>query len=109
MSSPAVVLVYSPLLVSQTIAEIAVPFATGRFINALVGGISPSGPFAALAALLLAKAALTPCLQRFILSRARNIELGIQNRALDAVMDFSPAELSPLANGELVAKLTRDA
>ena len=108
MSSPMVVFAYSPLLIAQTIAGIAIPFATGRFIDALVGGVAPVGPFAVLAALLLAKAALTPCLQRIILSRARNIELMLQKRVLDAVMEFSPAELSPLANGELVAKLTRD-
>ena len=55
LSSPAVMFVYSPLLVVQTIAGIAVPFATGRFINALVDGESPIMPFAALAALLLAR------------------------------------------------------
>ncbi|MBQ3290608.1 MAG: ABC transporter ATP-binding protein [Kiritimatiellae bacterium] len=109
MSSPAVVFVYSPLLVAQTVAGIAVPFATGHFIDALVGGISPVGPFVVLAALLLIRAVLTPCLQRFVLSRARNIELKLQDRVLDAVMGFSPSELFPLANGELVAKLTRDA
>ena len=109
MSAPMVVFVYSPLLVAQTVAGIAIPFATGRFIDALVGGVAPIGPFAVLAALMLAKSVLTPCLQRFILSRARNIELKLQKRVLDAVMSFSPSELSPLANGELVAKLTRDA
>ena len=109
MSSPVVVFVYSPLLIAQTVAGIAVPFATGRFIDALVGGTAPVGQFAVLAALLLVKAALTPCLQRLIFSRARDIELKIQKRALDAVMNFSPAEIAPLANGELVAKLTRDA
>ena len=71
MSSPMVVFVYSPLLVAQTVAGIAVPFATGRFIDALVGGVASVSPFAVLAALLLARAALTPCLQRLILSRAR--------------------------------------
>ena len=109
MSAPMVVFVYSPLLVAQTVAGIAIPFATGRFIDALVGGVAPIGQFAVLAALMLAKSVLTPCLQRFILSRARNIELKLQKRVLDAVMSFSPSELSPLANGELVAKLTRDA
>ena len=109
ISSPAVVFVYSPLLVVQTIVGIAVPFATGRFIDSLVGGIAPVGPFVVLAALLLVRAVLTPCLQRLALSRARNIELKLQDRVLDAVMGFSPSELSPLANGELVAKLTRDA
>ena len=109
ISSPMVVFAYSPLLIAQTIAGIAVPFATGRFIDALVGGAAPVGPFAVLVALLLVKAGLTPCLQLIILSRARNIELKLQKRVLDAVMEFSPAELSPLANGELVAKLTRDA
>ena len=109
MSSPMIIFVYSPLLVAQTIAGIAVPFATGRFIDALVERIDPIGPFIVLAALLLASAALTPCLQRLLLSRARNIELKLQEQALDAVMGFPPAELSPLANGALVAKLTRDA
>ena len=109
LSSPAVVFVYSPLLVVQTVAGIAVPFATGRFINALVDGESPIMPFAALATLVLVKAALSPCLQRLVLSRARHIELKLQERVIDTVLDFSPAEMSPLANGELVAKLTRDA
>ena len=109
MSAPMVVFVYSPLLVMQTIAGIAVPFATGRFIDALVGGVAPTGQFVALAALLLVKAVLTPCLQRLALSSARDLELKIQERSLDAAMDFSPSELSTLANGELVAKITRDA
>lgn len=104
-----VVFVYSPLLVAQTVAGIAVPFVTGRFIDALVGRVAPIEPFVVLAALLLVRAILTPCLQRFVLSRARAIELKLQERVLDAVMGFSPSELSPLANGELVAKLTRDA
>ena len=108
LSSPAVVFVYSPLLVVQTVAGIAVPFATGNFINALVDGESPIMPFVALATLLLVKAALTPCLQRLVLSRARHIELKLQERVIDTVMGFSPAEMSPLADGELVAKLTRD-
>ena len=33
----------------------------------------------------------------------------MQERALDAVLDFPPSELPTLANGEIVAKLTRDA
>ena len=109
MSSPIVVFVCSPLLVAQTVAGIAVPFATGQFIDALVGRLEPIGPFVVLAALLLARAMLTPCLQRLVLSLARNIELNVQERALDAVMDFSPSEIFALANGEFVAKLTRDA
>ena len=109
LSSPLIVFVYSPLLLALTIAGIAVPFATGRFINSLVGGMSPVAPFVLLAALLALRAVMTPCLQRFILSRSRDIELNLQRRVLDAVMDFSPSELAPLADGTLVAKLTRDA
>ena len=109
LSSPLIVFVYSPLLLALTIAGIAVPFATGRFINSLVGGMSPVAPFVLLAALLALRAVMTPCLQRFILSRSRNIELNLQRRVLDAVMNFSPSELAPLADGTLVAKLTRDA
>ena len=106
---PSIVFVYSPLLVVQTVAGIAVPFATGRFIDDLICGIEPVGSFAVLTALLLVRATLAPCLQRFILSRARAIELKMQEQVLDAVMGFSPSEISPLANGRLVAKLTRDA
>ena len=84
------------------------PFATGRFIDALVEGTRPESPFALLAALLLVRAALTPCLQRLVASRARDMELLLQKRALDAVLGFSPSKLSSLANGDLVAKLTRD-
>lgn len=115
LSSPLVAFVYSPLLMVQTVAGIAVPFATGRFIDSLVGGIAPggmfapNGPFAVLAALLLVRAIMTPCLQRLVQSRAREIELNLQGRALEAVMDFSPSELSAINDGSLVAKLTRDA
>ena len=109
MSSPAVVFVYSPLLAGMTVVGIVVPFAMGRFIDALVGGQPPVAPFAVLAALLAARAVLTPCLQRFAISRSRMVELRLQERVLAAVMDFPPAELSSLADGSLVAKLTRDA
>ena len=108
LSSPAVVFVYSPLLVVQTIAGIAVPFATGCFIDALIGGTPPITPFALLAALLLVKATMTPCLQRFILSRSREIELMLQKRVLGAIIDCPPSELSFLTDGTLVAKMTRD-
>ncbi len=109
LSSPIVAFVYSPFLMVQTAAGIAVPFATGRFIDSLVGGTSPITPFTLLAALLAVRAVMTPCLQRLVLSRARDIELNLQGRVLDAVMGFSPSELTPLADGSLVAKLTRDA
>ena len=108
LSSPLVAFIYSPLLVAQTVAGIAVPFATGHFIDSLVDGLPPVAPFLVLAALLVVRAVLTPCLQRLVLSQARDIELDLQGRVLDAALGFSPSELSPLANGELVAKLTRD-
>lgn len=109
LSVPVVVFVYSPLLIVLTVADIAVPFAIGRFIDAIVGGTSPVAPFIALAALLLARATATPCLQWLILSCARRIELKLQERTLNAVMNLSPAELSAFADGDVVAKLTRDA
>ena len=109
LSSHAVVFVYSPLLIALTVAGIAVPFATGRFIDSLVGGISPVAPFVLLAALLVVRAVMTPVLQRIVLSCARKAELKLQWRVLNAVMDFPPSELYSLADGALVAKLTRDA
>ena len=108
-SSPGVAFIHAPLLIAQTVAGIAIPFATGRFIDALVEGSPAIRPFATLAALSIASAAASAFLQRFILHHARRVELKLQNEALDAVMGFAPHELSPLANGELVAKLTRDA
>ena len=108
LSSPVVAFVYSPLLIVLTAVGIAVPFATGRFIDSLVAGASPVAPFAVLATLLIVRAAMTPSLQRLVLSRARNIELRLYENVLDATMDFSPSELSPQADGTLVAKLTRD-
>ncbi len=109
MSAPGIVFVYTPLAVLTTAAGIAAPFATGRFIDALVSRSAPWNAFAALAALLLFKAAMTPCLQTFILARARKIELALQERVLSAVMDLPSPALSVLNSGELVAKLTRDA
>ena len=109
LSSPLVAFVYSPLLIVQTVAVIAVPFATGRFIDSLIGGMSPVAPFVLLATLLIARSVMAPCLQRLMTSRARDIEFNLQRRVLDSVMDFSPFELSALADGSLVAKLTRDA
>ena len=109
LSSPVIVFLYSPLLIALTVAGIAVPLATGRFIDSLVSGMSPIPPFILLATLLVIRAIMTPCLQRFILSRSRDVELNLQRCVLDAVMDYSPSELAQLADGTLVAKLTRDA
>ena len=109
LSSPPVVFLYTPLLVAQTVAATALPFATGRFIDALVEGTPAVRPFLALAALSAASAAASAFLQRFILRHARKIELKMQNDVMAAAMDLAPSELSSLAGGELVAKLTRDA
>ena len=108
LSTPVIAFVHAPLLVVQTAAGIAVPFATGCFIDALVAEQPATHPFFALAALLLVRAAMTPCLQRLIQTCERKIELGLQEKVLDAVMGFPPSRLSTLADGSLVAKLTRD-
>ncbi len=109
LSSPAVAFAHAPLLVAQTVAGIAIPFATGQFIDALVAGRPAVHPFLKLAALSVASAAGSAFLQRFILRHARRIELKLQNEILESAMDFAPHELSSLPGGELVAKLTRDA
>lgn len=108
-SSPAVALVHAPLLVAQTVVSILIPFATGRFIDALVSGCPAIRPFAELAALSVSSAVAAVVLRRFIMHHARRMELKLQNQVLESAMDFAPHELSTLANGELVAKLTRDA
>ena len=109
LSSPVLLLVYTPLLVVQTLVGVAVPFAMGAFIDRLVAGASAAAPFATLAALLLGRAVLTPSLSRLVLVCSRKAELKLQNKAMDSVLGLSPGELQPLADGSLVAKLTRDA
>lgn len=108
-SFPGILFVYAPLLIGVTVVGVVVPFATGGLIDALAYRRSPWGPFVFLAVLLLVKAVLAPLLQRFICSRSRKLETDLQLRILDAAMDFSPSRLAAFANGELVAKMTRDA
>ena len=54
LSSPVVAFVHAPLLVAQTTAGIAIPFAMGQFIDALVAGRPAVHPFLKLAALSVA-------------------------------------------------------
>lgn len=106
--TPSVLWGYSPLLVGLTLIGVATPFATGQFIDALAYARPPHKPFLILAALLLVKALLTPLLERFICSRARQIETELQFRILDATMGLSPGQLAAMPNGEIVAKMIRD-
>lgn len=108
LSSPAIFYIYTPFTIILTVLGIAAPFATGRFIDTLIKGDAPWFSFTILSGILLAKAAMTPLLQQFILSRSRRIELELQQRTLLSIINRSPSELSLLPNGELVAKLTRD-
>lgn len=100
--------VYSPLMIALSVAGVAVPFATGRFIDALAYQRSPHLPFVVLSSLLISRALLTPLLQRFICSRSRDIETRLQFRVLDSTMTMTPARLSGFPSGELVSKLSRD-
>ncbi|MBO5904952.1 MAG: ABC transporter ATP-binding protein [Kiritimatiellae bacterium] len=108
VSSPAIIYIYTPFTIILTILGIAAPFVTGRFIDTLIKGDAPWFSFGLLSGILLTKAAMTPLLQQFILSRSRRIELELQQRTLQSIINRSPSELSLLPNGELVAKLTRD-
>lgn len=108
VSSPAIIYIYTPFTIILTVLGIAAPFATGRFIDTLIKGDTPWFSFTILSGILLTKAAMTPLLQQFILSRSRRIELELQQRTLQSIINRSPSELSLLPNGELVAKLTRD-
>lgn len=107
-SSPAIIYIYTPFTIILTVLGIAAPFATGRFIDTLIKGDAPWFSFTILSGILLTRAAMTPLLQQFILSRSRRIELELQQRTLLSIINRSPSELSLLPNGELVAKLTRD-
>lgn len=108
-SSPTILAVYSPLLIVQTLVGIAIPFATGAFIDAVVRRSSPLVPFLVLAALSFSRMMLSPLLQRFLLARSRVVELRLQNRVLEHIVDLPPAKVAAYPYGELVAKLVRDA
>lgn len=107
-SFPAILFVYSPFLLGVTLIGVAIPFATGRLIDALAYGRPFQTPFLVLSALLLVKALLTPLLERYICARSRRIETDLQFRVLDTIMNFSPGRLAALPDGEVIAKLTRD-
>lgn len=106
--SPLVIFVYSPLLAIQSLVSVAIPFATGCFIDALVKRVGFVWPFATLGVLLLARAVMTPTLQRLVLYCSRDVEFKLQKRVLESAMDFAPDELATIPEGEFVAKLTRD-
>lgn len=108
VSSPAIIYIYTPFTIILTVLGIAAPFATGRFIDTLIKGDAPWLSFTILSGILLTKAAMTPLLRQFILSRSRRIELELQQKTLLSIINRLPSELSLLPNGELVAKLTRD-
>ena len=102
-------MLYSLSLVVLTIIGVAIPFASGKVIDALAYNYPPFTCFLALSALLIFRTVLNPVLQRFICSCSRTVEADLQFRVLEVTMNLSPAQLEALANGELVAKLTRDA
>lgn len=108
LSHPGILFFYSPALLILTVVGVAVPFATGGFIDVLGAHQSPWRPFTVLAALLLVKSLVTPALQRFICSRSRMLEAELQFRVLNTTMAFTPAQLGDMADGRIVAKLTRD-
>ena len=109
VKSPGVTLVYTPLAAALAVAGVAIPFATGRLIDSLAYGPRPYAPFAALAALLAARALVSPALSRLAAARSRDIEAELQLKVLDATMNLPPSRLGMDSGGEIVAKLTRDA
>ena len=108
MSSTGVMLIYTTLAVALAVTGVAVPFATGRFIDSLAYETSPYTPFMTLAALLVTKTFMSPILQRMISAQSRKIEIDLQMRVLDATMNLPQHLLEESHNGEIVAKLTRD-
>lgn len=108
-SSRGLFAIYVPLRVVQDVAGIAIPFATGGFVDALVTGSDLRLPFFSLAALGLMRLALDPFLQRLLLSAARTVELSFQNRLLEHALFLPPSVTSAFPQGGLVAKIARDA
>ena len=108
VSSKAIVLVYSPLLILLTTIGVAIPFATGCLIDALACRSAPYTSFVLLSIFLLSRASLTPILQSFINLRSRDIEQQLQFRVLNVTMNYAPSKLATLEIGQFVAKLTRD-
>lgn len=112
---PSSIFVYSPLLILLTLIGVAIPFATGLFINSInfpdsycLKSLAFHFTFIILATLLLVKALLTPLLDRFICSRSRKVETDLQFRVLEATMNLSPSRLATIPDGAIIAKMTRD-
>lgn len=108
-AAPTVFPLYVPLLVVHNLAGVAVPFATGAFVDALVAHSDPRLPFLVLAALGLMRLTLEPVLQRLLLSATRKVELAFQVRLLDHALSLPPSETTAFPQGGLIAKINRDA
>ena len=109
-SSPSLLYLYTPLLVVQTLLGVALPFALGSFLDGFVYGSSfPTRAFLLYAAFCLGRLLLEPLLQRFLLRTSRALERNLQDRILDRILAFPPADVEALPLGEIVAKITRDA
>lgn len=105
---PSVWICYTPCLILLSIAGVAVPFLSGRFINALAYNKAPYGVLISLILLMTLRALASPILQRYIFAQSRWIEIDLQYKSLSALMRLHPSELQKNANGELIAKLSRD-
>ncbi len=109
-SSPALLYLYTPLLAAQTLLGVVLPFALGAFLDGFVyGHVFPVRAFLLYAAFSLGRLLLEPLLQRFLLRTSRTLERNLQDRVLDRILAFPPADVEALPLGEIVAKITRDA
>ena len=108
-SNRGILSVCTPLLVGVTLLGVAMPFMTGRLIDALAYGRSPWTPLGILSVLLLLRTVLGPVVQRLLCVRSRAIETDLQLRVLRETMELPPAFLARMTDGECLARMTRDA
>lgn len=107
-SSPSVVFAFAPLHAAHALLGLALPLATGAFIDALIRHDSPVRPMAFLVCATCARVALEPLLQAFLSRRSRAIERKIQDAVLDKLAGLEPSELAAMPLGGIVGKVTRD-
>ena len=105
---PSVWMCYTPCLILLSIVGVAIPFLSGRFINALAYNKAPYVALITLMLLMILRALASPMLQRYIFAQSRRMEIDLQCQVLHALMRLHPSELQKNANGELIAKLSRD-
>lgn len=101
-------IVYTAGIGIRSILTVAIPFMLGLFIDSLVYGGSPRMIFALLVCDAVLAWGLDMLLRDVIIQIARQTELNLQYRLLDALQRTKPSAIDMYKNGEITIKFYRD-